>query len=79
MYTCGAMIGQFTAAYIKRGKWYVAYVEEIPGVNTQGRTLSEAKANLKEALAMVLAANRALAHSAHGKIAREEPICIAVE
>ena len=52
------MIGQFTAVYMKRGKWYVAYVEEIPGVNTQGRTLTEAKRNLKEALVMVLEANR---------------------
>ena len=44
------MIGQFTAVYMKHGKWYVAYVEEIPGVNTQGRTQAEAKRNLKEAL-----------------------------
>ena len=55
------MIGQFTAVYMKRGKWYVAYVEEIPGVNTQGRTLAEAKRNLKEALALVLEANRDMA------------------
>ena len=32
------MTGKFTAAYIKQGKWYVSYVEEIPGVNTQGKT-----------------------------------------
>lgn len=55
------MIGQFTAVYLKRGKWYVAYVEEIPGVNTQGRTLAEAKRNLKEALALVLDTNRVIA------------------
>ena len=54
------MIGQFTAVYLKRGRWYVGYVEEIPGVNTQGRTLIEAKRNLKEALVMVLEANRAI-------------------
>ena len=54
------MIGQFTAVYIKQGKWYVATVEEIPGVNTQGRTLAETKRNLKEALVMVLEANRTL-------------------
>jgi len=29
---------EFTAVFQKRDKWYVAYVEEIPGVNTQGRT-----------------------------------------
>lgn len=73
------MIGQFTAVYIKRAKWYVAYVEEIPGVNTQGRTLTEAKRNLKEALVMVLEANRTLAHRGHGHHALEEPISVAVE
>lgn len=72
------MVGQFTAVYMKRGKWYVGYVEEIPGVNTQGKTLAEAKRNLKEALELVLEANRRLAHRAHGKYAIEEPISIAV-
>ena len=72
------MVGQFTAVYFKKGNWYVAYVEEIPGVNTQGRTLAEAKANLKEALVMVLEANRALAHRTHSRDAIEEPISIAV-
>lgn len=72
------MIGQFTAVYIKRGKWYVGYVEEISGVNTQGKTLAETKRNLKEALELVLEANRLIAHRAHGKHAIEEPISIAV-
>lgn len=72
------MIGQFTAVYMKSGKWYVGYVEEIPGVNTQGRTLAEAKRNLKEALELVLEANRKLAHRFHNKRAIEEPISIAV-
>lgn len=40
---------------------YAAYVEEIPGVNTQGDTLDEAKSNLKEALTMVLETNKILA------------------
>lgn len=73
------MVGQFTAVYLKRGKWYLGYVEEIPGVNTQGRTLAETKRNLKEALVLVLEANRALAHRAHDRRAIEEPISIAVE
>ncbi len=47
------MLGQFTAVYEKRGRWYIGYVEEIPGVNTQGRTLAEAKRNLKEALTLI--------------------------
>lgn len=72
------MIGQFTAVYMKRGKWYIGSVEEIPGVNTQGRTLTEVKRNLKEALELVLETNRRLAHRSHGKRAIEEPIAIAV-
>ena len=72
------MIGQFTAVYMKRGKWYVGYVEEIPGVNTQGKTLAETKENLKEALVLVLEANRKLSHRSHGKGTIEEPISIAV-
>lgn len=72
------MIGQFTATYTKRGKWYVGFVQEVPGVNTQGRTLAEAKRNLKEALILVLEANRDLAHRMRGPRAIEEPLNIAV-
>ncbi len=72
------MIGQFTAAYIKRGKWYLGFVQEIPGVNTQGKTLAETKRNLKEALILVLEANRAIAHRTRGRRAIEEPLNIAV-
>ena len=72
------MIGQFTAAYAKKGKWYIGYVEEIAGVNTQGRTLAEVKENLKEALLMVLEANRKISHNAHrGLRTIEEPISVA--
>ncbi len=39
---------------------YIGFVEELPGANTQGETLEEARANLNEAVAMVLDANRAL-------------------
>ena len=56
------MIGQFTATYMKRGKWYIGFIQEVPGVNTQGRTLTETKRNLKEALLLVLASNREIAH-----------------
>lgn len=38
-----------------------AFVQELPGANTQGATLEEARANLKEAVEMVLQANRELA------------------
>jgi predicted RNase H-like HicB family nuclease len=67
---------QFTSVIEKSGKWYVAYVEEIPGVNTQGRTLAEARRNLKEALAMVIEANRELAARGRTREARREPIVV---
>lgn len=51
---------QFTSVIEKRTKWCAAYVEEIPGVNTQGQTLAEARRNVKEALALVIEANREL-------------------
>jgi predicted RNase H-like HicB family nuclease len=41
---------------------YVAFVEELPGANTQGETLEEARSNLREAVELVLEANRALAN-----------------
>jgi len=39
---------------------YVAFVEELPGANTQGETIEGARTNLREAVAMVLDANREL-------------------
>lgn len=50
----------YTAVYVKSGSWYAGYVAEVPGVNTQGKTLAEAKSNLVEALVMVLSAQRDL-------------------
>ena len=47
------MTREFTAVIEKKGRWYVAWVEEIPGVNTQGKTLAEARRNLKEALQLI--------------------------
>ena len=49
---------EFTAIFQKSGRWVLAWVEEIPGVNTQGRTMKEAKENLREALSLVLEENR---------------------
>ena len=40
---------------------YVAFIEELPGANTQGETLEQARENLHEAVALVLDANRSLA------------------
>ncbi len=50
-----------TAVFQKVPEGYIGYVEELPGANTQGDTLEEARENLKEAIALVLEANRELA------------------
>lgn len=62
---------EFTAVYQKKGKWTIAWVEEIPGVNTQGRTQKEAKENLKEALQLILETNHALAAGKSTETKRE--------
>ena len=54
-------ISGLTAVYRKVKEGYIAYVEEIPGVNTQGSDLKEAKENLIEALTLVLETNREIA------------------
>jgi predicted RNase H-like HicB family nuclease len=50
-----------TAVFMKVPEGYVAFIEELPDANTQGATLDEARENLKEAAALVLDANRAMA------------------
>lgn len=51
----------FTAVFMKVPEGYIAFVEELPGANTQGTTLKEARENLQEAVTLVLEANRLLA------------------
>lgn len=48
----------YTAIFKKVRSGYVAWLEEIPGVNTQGVSKSEAKENLSDALASFLLARR---------------------
>jgi predicted RNase H-like HicB family nuclease len=50
-----------TAVFRKVPEGYVAFVEELPGANTQGATLEEARRNLREAVELTFEANRALA------------------
>jgi predicted RNase H-like HicB family nuclease len=51
----------FTAVFEKVPEGYIVFVEELPGANTQGATLEEARRNLREAIELVLQANRTLA------------------
>ena len=51
---------ELTAVFRKVPEGYIGFIEELPGANTQGRTLEEARANLREAAQLVLEANRDL-------------------
>lgn len=56
------MTRMFTAVYQPAAEGgYIAFVEELPGANTQGDTLEEARENLKEAVELILDVNRELA------------------
>jgi len=73
------MESKFTAVFERDGEWWIGYVEELPGANTQGRTLEEARENLKEAVALVIEANRELARrEAKGKNIIKEELLVAV-
>ncbi len=65
---------KFTAVYERDGEWWIGFVEELPGANTQGRTLEEAWENLVEAVQLVLQANREITRrETEGKnVIREE-------
>jgi predicted RNase H-like HicB family nuclease len=68
---------QLTAVFQKVPEGYIGFVEELPGANTQGATLDEARSNLTEAVHLVLEANRLLAEeSLGGKDVIREPLRI---
>lgn len=69
---------KLTAVFQKVPEGYIAFVEELPGANTQGDTLDEARENLTEAVELVFEANRALAEeSLRGKDVIREPLIVA--
>ena len=67
---------KFTAIYKKEGRSYIGWIEEVPGVNTQGYTKSEVKENLKEALSLTLDANRVFIEQELGQDVQREPLTI---
>jgi predicted RNase H-like HicB family nuclease len=68
---------QLTAVFRKVTQGYIGFVEELPGANTQAPTLKEARSNLKEAVALVMEANRALAEeSLKGETVIREPLIL---
>ena len=67
-----------TAVFMPVPEGYIGFVEEIPGANSQGETLAEVRENLREAVQLVLEANRELAEEAlAGKTVEREPFELA--
>jgi predicted RNase H-like HicB family nuclease len=52
---------KFNAIYEEVDGGWIGYVEELPGANTQGKTKEEVRENLKEAIQLIIEANRELA------------------
>ncbi len=65
----------FTAVFMPVPEGYIGFLEEIPGVNSQGETLDEVRENLREAVQLVLEANRERAEQALvGQKVEREPL-----
>jgi len=70
---------KFTAVFEQDGDCWIGYLEELPGANTQGRTLAEARENLKDAVRLLIAANRELTRrELQGKTIIREELVVAV-
>ena len=68
----------FTAVFMPVPEGYIGFVEEIPGANSQGETFDEVRENLREAVQLVLEANRELAEQALiGQKVEREPFELA--
>jgi len=68
------MSGRFNAVFQRRDHCWIAWIEELPGANTQGKTLQEARSNLQEAARLILQTNRELAEKHADGLIRHEPI-----
>jgi predicted RNase H-like HicB family nuclease len=70
---------KFTAVFEQDGEWWIGYLEELPGANTQGRTLEEARENVKDAVRLLIKANRELTRrELQGKTIIREELVVAV-
>ena len=70
------MRNEFTAIVERDGPWFVAYCAEVPGANGQGTTHAECLANLREAIALILAHRREESLRALPPEARQEPVIV---
>ena len=66
----------FTAVVKEDGNWWIGWIEEVPGVNSQGRTKAELLENLRSALAEMIEMNRADARKAAVANYTEESVLV---
>jgi len=70
---------KFTAVFEHVDNWWIGYVEELSGANTQGKTIEEARENLIEAVQLIIETNREIARrETVGKNVIREELRIAV-
>jgi len=71
------MKNTFTAVFVPAEEGgFIAFAAELPGANTQGETIEEARENLREAIELILETNRELAQAELRKPATTEPITV---
>lgn len=74
------MENQYTGVFEQVGEWWIGYVEELPGCNVQERTQAEARDSLREAVQLIVHANRDLARrEAEGHQVVREQLAVSVE
>jgi predicted RNase H-like HicB family nuclease len=74
-----SMSNTFNAVYEQNGAWWIGYVEELPGANSQGATLEEVRENLREAVELIIEANREIARKqTAGRPVIREPLSVAI-
>lgn len=74
------MLNSYTGVFEQVGEWWTGYAEELPGCNVQERSLEEARESLKEAIQLIVQANRELARrEAEGHQVVREPLAVPIE
>ena len=47
-------MAEYQAHFLNTGEWWIAWTDDVPGALTQGKTLEEARENLKDAVTMMM-------------------------
>ena len=75
-----AMENRYTGVFERVGDWWIGHVEELPGCNVQEHSLDEARESLKEAVQLIVQANRELARrESEGHEVVREALAVSVE